>query len=303
VTPSSARTLVMGILNVTPDSFSDGGRWAAPAQAVEHAKAMVDDGADLIDVGGESTRPGSTRPSLDEELRRVVPVVEAISGLGLPISVDTMRSEVARAAIEAGASIVNDVSAGLADESMLATVAGRPGIDYVAMHWRAHGSVMNTEAHYEDVVAEVTRELLGRRDAALAAGIDAERLVLDPGYGFSKTGEQNWQLFAANESFLHHGHRVLVGVSRKRFLGELLATGGVPRPAELRDAATQAFTTMCALQGVWAVRTHEVRGQRDAVEVVARLRSTAAQPAAATRPAGGAEVSGSLTGAAPDPGR
>ncbi|CAI9404971.1 Dihydropteroate synthase [Aestuariimicrobium sp. T2.26MG-19.2B] len=298
MTRTPARTLVMGILNVTPDSFSDGGRWASAARAVEHARAMVDDGADLIDVGGESTRPGSTRPSVDEELRRVVPVVEAIAGFGVPISVDTMRAEVARAAIGAGASIVNDVSGGLADESMLATVAAHAGVDYVAMHWRAHGSAMNAEAHYDDVVADVTRELLQRRDAALAAGIAADRLVLDPGYGFSKTGEQNWQLFADNESFLQHGHRVLVGVSRKRFLGELLAADGVPRPAERRDAATQALTTLCALQGVWAVRTHEVRGQRDAVEVVARLRSTST-----THPAGGADDSGSLTGAAPDPGR
>ncbi|MGJ6979846.1 dihydropteroate synthase [Aestuariimicrobium soli] len=269
------RTLVMGILNVTPDSFSDGGRWAAPAAALDHARAMLDDGADLIDIGGESTRPGSTRPEVAEELRRVIPVVEAVAALGVTVSVDTMRAEVARAAVEAGAGIVNDVSGGLADPQMLATVAAlqhtHPGVDYVAMHWRAHGSVMNDEAHYDDVVADVTRELLARRDAAVAAGIDPARIVLDPGYGFSKNSDQNWTLLAANASFLTHGHRVLVGVSRKRFLGELLATDAGPRPPDQRDAATAALTALCAAQGVWAVRTHEVRAQRDAVEVAARL--------------------------------
>lgn len=274
----TTRTLVMGILNVTPDSFSDGGRWATPATALDHAKRLLDDGADLIDIGGESTRPGAVRPSADEELRRVRPVVEAVAGLGVTVSVDTMRASVAEACIEAGATLVNDVSAGLADPAMLATVAAHPGVDYVAMHWRAHGAVMNDAAHYDDVVAEVTGELLGRRDAALAAGIAADRIVLDPGYGFSKTADQNWTLFAANESFLRHGHRVLVGVSRKRFLGDLLAAPDArgelrPRPTEERDAATAALTTLCAQQGVWAVRTHEVRAQRDAVEVVARLQA------------------------------
>ena len=290
-----ARTLVMGILNVTPDSFSDGGRWADPAAALDHARGLLDDGADLIDVGGESTRPGATRPSADEELRRVLPVVEALVGLGAVVSVDTMRASVAQACLEAGAAIINDVSAGLADPEMFGVVAAQPEADYVAMHWRAHGAVMNDAAHYDDVVAEVTRELLARRDAALAAGIAAERIVLDPGYGFSKTAAQNWELFAANESFLHHGHRVLVGVSRKRFLGELLASPDArgelrPRPTEERDAATAALTTVCAQQGVWAVRTHEVRAQRDAIEVVARLASEASGSLASARQTNHEEV-------------
>ena len=266
-----ARTLVMGILNVTPDSFSDGGEHNDFADAVAHARHMVAEGADIIDVGGESTRPGSIRPSEQEELRRVVPVVEALCREGMVVSVDTMRASVARASLDKGAAIINDVSAGLADDDMLRVVADSEA-DYVAMHWRGHGSVMNDLATYSDVTTEVRDELMARVRAALDAGIPRERIIIDPGYGFAKDADQNWQLLAEQEQFMGLGHRVLVGVSRKRFLGDLLSSELGPRPVLQRDDAAVAVSTLCALQGVWAVRTHSVRNHRDAVEVVARLR-------------------------------
>lgn len=266
------RTLVMGILNVTPDSFSDGGAHFAHADALAHAQQMLDEGADIIDVGGESTRPGSSRPTEAEELRRVVPVVAALASRGVTVSVDTMRASVAGAAIDQGAAIINDVSAGLADADMLPVVADS-GAHYVAMHWRGHGSVMNTMAHYDDITTEVITELRGRIEAALAAGISRDRLIVDPGYGFAKDSDQNWNLLAHQEQFLALGHRVLVGVSRKRFLGTLLGDERGARPVLGRDDAAVAITTLCALQGIWAVRTHTVRQHRDAVDVVARLRA------------------------------
>ncbi|MGA4506374.1 dihydropteroate synthase [Propionibacteriaceae bacterium G1746] len=261
----------MGILNVTPDSFSDGGDHYALDDALAHAQQMLAEGVDIIDVGGESTRPGSVRPSEDEELRRVVPVVAALAGMGLQVSVDTMRAGVAAAAIENGAAIINDVSAGLADPDMLRVVADSTA-DYIAMHWRGHGSEMNQLAHYDDVTGEVMTELGARIDAALSAGITPERLIIDPGYGFAKDATQNWQLLADQEHFVSLGYRLLVGVSRKRFLGDLLRDGRGPRPVLHRDDAAVAITTLSALQGAWAVRTHTVRQHRDAVEVVARLR-------------------------------
>ncbi len=261
----ASRTLVMGVVNVTPDSFSDGGRWAAPHEAITHALELVDQGADLLDIGGESTRPGARRPDLEEELSRVLPVVRALAGR-VPISVDTMRAEVARQAIDAGAQLINDVSGGLADPGMHAVVA-QSCVDYVCQHWRGHGSVMNDRAHYTDVVGEVIDELQMRVEACLAAGIAAERIIIDPGLGFAKTAEHDWTLLASLEAFTALGHRVLVGASRKRFLGQLL--GG--REPLGRDGATAAVTVVCAQQGIWAVRTHEVRVQRDAVAVVDRL--------------------------------
>lgn len=270
VPSTPARTLVMGILNVTPDSFSDGGDHFAHGDALAHGLHMVSEGADIIDVGGESTRPGSTRPTEEEELRRVVPVVEALASRGIIVSVDTMRASVARAVIEHGAQVINDVSAGLADADMLRVVADSDA-DYIAMHWRGHGSVMNAFASYDDVTAEVMDELQARLDAALAAGIPRERLIVDPGYGFSKDASQNWALLADQQRFVDLGYRVLVGVSRKRFLGDLLRDELGPRPVLQRDDAAVAITTLSALQGVWAVRTHTVRQHRDATEVVARL--------------------------------
>lgn len=259
-------TLVMGVLNVTPDSFSDGGEHATVDGAVTHGLLMARQGAAIVDVGGESTRPGALRVPPEEEAARVVPVIQALTSQGVVCSVDTMRAATARAAAAAGASIVNDVSGGLADPGMFEEVAGLD-VDYVLMHWRAHSVEMQQHTHYDDVVADVLGELLERRDAAIAAGIPAERIILDPGIGFSKTGEQNWELLRALSRFRGTGHRLLVGVSRKSFLGDLL-DGREPLQ---RDAATAAVTTWCALHGVWGVRTHEVSSQLDSIKVAARL--------------------------------
>lgn len=264
------RTLVMGVVNVTPDSFSDGGLWFSPDAAIAHGLELIEQGADLLDIGGESTRPGAVRPSADEELRRVLPVVRGLAGR-VPLSVDTMRAEVARQAIEAGAQMINDVSAGLADPRMPRVVA-EAGVDYVCQHWRGHGAVMNQLATYRDVVDEVVGELTDRVRACLAVGMAAERIIVDPGLGFAKTAEHDWALLANLDRFTSLGQRVLIGASRKRFLGHLLAG----REPGGRDAATAAVSVICAQQGVWAVRTHEVRAQRDAIAVVERI--AAAKP-------------------------
>ncbi len=268
--PRADRTLVMGIINITTDSFSDGGEFASTERAIAHGHELLIQGADLIDIGGESTRPGAHRVSAADERTRVVPVIRELSRSGAMISVDTMRADVARAAVEAGARIVNDVSGGLSDPAMLPTVA-ELGVGYVAMHWRGQSDVMQNLTGYGDLVAEVCAELEQRRDAALAAGIAAENLVLDPGLGFAKTPDQNWTLLANLDAVAALGCPVLVGASRKRFLGDLLAG----RPAKLRDDATVALTTLLANSGVWGVRTHTVRAHRDAIAVVQRLRHEA----------------------------
>lgn len=256
----------MGVLNVTPDSFSDGGSYLALTDAVAHARLMLAEGAAIVDVGGESTRPGAPRTPADEELRRVIPVVRALAAESVCLSIDTTRAEVAHAAIDAGASIVNDVSGGLADPDMAAVVAAS-GADFVVMHWRDHATRMSAMAQYDDVVAEVLAELLAQRDAALLAGVPGERIILDPGLGFAKTWEHNWALLRSLDRFTELGHRVLLGASRKAFLGGLL--GG--RPAAGRDAATAAISFWAAQHGVWAVRTHEVTAQLDAIAVAQRL--------------------------------
>jgi len=268
------RTLVMGVVNVTPDSFSDGGKYVDPEAAIAHGRQLLAEGADLLDIGGESTRPGATRPVLAEELDRVVPVIEALAASGAAVSVDTMRHEVAAAAIAAGAVLVNDVSGGLADPEIL-RVAGDAGVGYVAMHWRAHSREMQAHAVYDgDVVDVVVDELRARVDAALAAGIAPERLVLDPGLGFAKTAEHNWALLAGLGRVMALGHPVLVGSSRKSFLGALLAdVEGAPRPVDDREDANTALTALVARLGVWGVRVHEVRASMDAIRVVARLRA------------------------------
>ncbi len=269
--PQPGRTLVMGVLNVTPDSFSDGGRWFDTDAAVARGLALAAEGADLVDVGGESTRPGAARPDLAEELRRVVPVVQALTGAGVVVSTDTMRAEVAAAAVGAGARLVNDVSGGLADPGMLATVAGLD-VAYVCMHWRGHSTLMQQRATYTDVVADVVSELRARLDAALAAGVAADRLVVDAGFGFAKTGDHNWELLRRLDVLTRLEVPQLVGVSRKAFLGVLLADAeGRPRPAPERDDATTALTTVLAQRAVWGVRVHDVRASRDAVAVVQRL--------------------------------
>ncbi|WP_134774699.1 dihydropteroate synthase [Ornithinimicrobium flavum] len=263
----------MGIVNVTPDSFSDGGRWLDPTAAVAHGRALAAQGADLLDVGGESTRPGSTRPSEAEELDRVVPVVEALAGDGLLVSVDTMRAAVAAAALRAGAVLVNDVSGGLADEAMPELVAST-GAPFVVMHWRGLLTDPSAEPHYDDVVAEVRAELEQRVDALATAGVSRGQIILDPGLGFSKDAGHNWTLLAGMEEILAIGLPVLLGASRKRFLGRLPARpgapvnpGGTPTPAPERDAATAATSLLAAQAGCWAVRVHDVAATRDALGV------------------------------------
>ncbi|HYJ77485.1 MAG TPA: dihydropteroate synthase [Actinomycetes bacterium] len=262
----------MGVLNVTPDSFSDGGSYLAVDAAVTHGLEMRDEGADLVDVGGESTRPGAQRVDEAEELRRVVPVVEALAAAGVVVSIDTMRSRVASAALDAGAAVVNDVSGGLADQDMAAVVASST-VPYVAMHWRGHSADMADRAVYDDVVADVVRELQQRLDALVAAGVDAERVVLDPGIGFAKDADHNWALLANLDRLAGLGRPLLVGASRKGFLGRLLGgPDGAPRDAEGRDVATAVLSAVAA-PDVWCLRVHAVRPTVDALRVVAALRS------------------------------
>jgi dihydropteroate synthase len=263
---------LMGIVNVTPDSFSDGGRWADPRSAIEHGRRLLADGADILDIGGESTRPGATRPLVEEELGRVVPVIAALAATGATVSVDTMRAEVARAALDAGASIVNDVSGGLADPAMLGVVAASQAT-YIAMHWRAHSDHMQDLAAYDDpggVVGAVREELSGRVQAMLAAGIDRERIVLDPGLGFAKRGEHNWELLRGLDALQGLGFPLLVGASRKQFLGSLLATAdGAPRAVDEREYGGTALTLLLAQRRVWGLRVHDVRASHDTLRVLA----------------------------------
>jgi dihydropteroate synthase len=262
----------MGVVNVTPDSFSDGGRWFAPDAALAHGLELLEHGADLLDVGGESTRPGARRVPVEDELARVLPVVEALAARGATVSVDTTRAVVARRALDAGATLINDVSGGLADVGMYAAVA-QAGVAYVAMHWRGHADVMDANDVYDDVVADVRRELGERVAAMRAAGIRDEQVVLDPGLGFAKSGASNWPLLAHLPALVSDGFPVLVGASRKRFLGHLLAgPDDEPAPPLARDEATHAVSALVAAAGVWAVRVHDVRGSAHAVRVAAAWR-------------------------------
>jgi dihydropteroate synthase len=269
------RPRVMGIVNVTPDSFSDGGRYLATDDAVAHGRELLADGADILDIGGESTRPGATRPLVADELARVIPVIEELAEAGAVVSVDTMRAEVAEAALAAGAAIVNDVSGGLADPRILEVTAASEAV-FVAMHWRAHSGQMQSQDHLRydgGVVAAVCRELHGRIEAALAAGVAPERLVVDPGLGFSKTADQNWELIAGLADIEALGRPVLVGASRKAFLGRLLADeSGTLRPVGERESAHAAVNAVLAQHGVWCTRVHDVRATRDALAVVQRLK-------------------------------
>ena len=266
------RCLVMGVVNVTPDSFSDGGAFLDAGAAIAHGHALARDGADIVDVGGESTRPGAQRVSAEEEARRVLPVVQALAGSGVVVSVDTMRAEVASAAFELGAALVNDVSGGLADPEM-AGVVRAARVPFVAMHWRGHSDRMDELAVYDDVVADVAAELRSTLDRLVDAGLEAEQLVLDPGLGFAKTGTHNLELLAHLDALHALGRPLLVGASRKGFLGALLADAeGQPRSVDARDDATAAITALAAWSGAWAVRVHEVRASLDAVRVVAAVR-------------------------------
>lgn len=267
---AGAGTRIMGVVNVTPDSFSDGGQWFEPAAAIEHGLALAHQGAHIVDVGGESTRPGAARPPVEEELRRVVPVVGELAAAGVPTSVDTMRAEVAEAALARGAVMVNDVSGGLADPAMVPLVASA-AVPFVAMHWRGHSLSMQSRAEYGDVVVDVCQELLARRDALVAGGIPADRIVLDPGLGFAKTAEHNWRLLAALPRVKTLGCPVLVGASRKVFLGRVGLPEGEVRAPRDRDHHTAATSVVCALAGVWAVRVHDVPTTRAALEVAAAV--------------------------------
>lgn len=266
---SPERCLVMGVLNTTPDSFSDGGRYLDPEAAVSHGLRLAELGADLVDVGGESTRPGAARVDPAEERDRVLPVVAALSAAGVPVSVDTMRARLAAEAVDAGAVLVNDVSGGLADPDMLPAVA-ELGVACVLMHWRGHSATMQERADYADVALDVRRELAGRVEAAVAAGVAEDRICVDPGIGFAKTADHNWAVLRDLEQLHALGLPVLVAASRKRFLGELLADGDVLRPARERDDATTATVALAAAAGAWCVRVHDVRPAADAVRVAAR---------------------------------
>jgi dihydropteroate synthase len=288
--PPAGRCLVMGVVNVTPDSFSDGGRWFGAEAAIAHGLELIGQGADIVDVGGESTRPGAQRIPADEELRRVKPVITELVKAGAVVSVDTMRAQVAEWAVNAGVSLVNDVSGGLADPYMPRLV-GKAGIPYVVMHWRGHSHEMHTRAVYADVVREVHDELAQRIDAVTAEGVDPSMIVLDPGLGFSKNpaawgpDAHNWQLLAGLGEVAAIGGRdfpVLVGASRKRHLSRLFSPGGRPpegeagsdsRLFEHNDAATAAVTALAAAGGAWCVRVHEVPGNADAVRVAAAFRA------------------------------
>lgn len=302
------RALVMGVVNVTPDSFSDGGQWFEPAAAIRHGEALDAEGADVVDVGGESTRPGAPRVTVEEELRRVLPVVRALSRNGVVVSIDTMRAQVAELAVDAGAVVVNDVSGGLADAGM-ATFVARAGVPYVLGHWRGPSDIMDDLAGYDDVVRDVVRELAVRLAVFEEAGVAPAQLVVDPGLGFAKPGAANWPILAGLDELLALGRPVLLGASRKRFLGHLLAAGRdsvpgraerdslpgraerdrlpgpaerdrlpgpaerdrLPGPAE-RDRATAAVSALAAVAGVWGVRVHDVPPTRDAVLVAAAWR-------------------------------
>ncbi len=243
----------MGILNTTPDSFADGGEHFTYPDAVDHGLQLIAEGADIIDVGGESTRPGADRVSAAEEERRVINVITKLADAGKPISIDTMRASTARAAVIAGASIINDVSGGLADPEMLDTAA-ELNVPYIAMHWRGHSKEMNSLANYENVTEEVIAELNLRIAAALSAGISRSNLIIDPGIGFAKEAADNWQIIENIERFVSLGYPVLVGASRKRFLGG-------DNPTE-RESATVELTKRLSQSGIWAVRVHGVAANK-----------------------------------------
>ena len=263
-----SRTVVMGILNITPDSFADGGKYLSKDDAVTGGRRLVVEGADIIDVGGESTRPGAERVSETEELKRVIPVIKELVKDGAVVSVDTMRAGVAKEAIAVGATYINDVSGGLADEKMAAVIASNPKVQYIVMHWRGHSKNMQEQAIYKDVVKEVKEELDKRVSSLLKAGVSNEQIILDPGIGFAKENDHNWQILQSIDRIQLLGYPLLVGVSRKRFLGELINA----KDPNDREAATIALTTELARLKVWGVRTHAVKAHQDAISVIERMR-------------------------------
>jgi len=257
-------TLVMGILNVTPDSFADGGRYSTTNLALKRADEMISEGVEIIDVGGESTKPGADRITQAEEVARVIPVIKELAKKDTPISIDTTRASVAEQAIKLGISYVNDVSGGLADPEMYKLIAKHPKVQYIIMHWRAHSKTMQDHAIYKDVVKEVKEELEERIEDAIKAGVNPDQIIIDPGLGFAKLPEHNWELLRNIDRIALLGYPILIGASRKRFLGELT---GSSNPDD-REAASIAVTAMVAKQGVWGVRTHSVKPHRDAIATV-----------------------------------
>jgi len=264
------RTLVMGVLNVTPDSFSDGGKHPTPDTAIAAGLRMFYAGADIIDVGGESTRPGAEDVSPAEEQRRVIPVIQALVKAGALVSIDTTHASTAAAAVEAGAAIINDIS-GLTIEPEMAELVAASKVPYVLTHRRGDARTMNSLAEYKDVAAEVVAELAGVRDKLYAAGVSQDQIIVDPGLGFAKNDAQNWELLQHLDQLEGLGHKVLVGASRKRFLGTLLTVAGKSASPEERDAATAAITAISAFRGAWAVRVHDVGPSLDAVKVASRM--------------------------------
>ena len=257
------RPRIMGILNVTPDSFSDGGRWNSVDDAIEHGALLHAEGADLIDVGGESTRPGAVRVSPDEEQQRVLPVVRELSDRGIRVSIDTLNSSTARAAAAAGASVVNDVSGGLADDEMFRTIASLE-TDYIVSHWRGHSDTMNELANYNEVVGDVRTEIQRRVAELIIWGVDENRIIVDPGLGFAKTSTHNWKLLGNLDRLASLGYPVLIGASRKRFLADLLPGDAT---VQERDPATAVISALAAQAGVWGVRVHDVETTEAALAV------------------------------------
>jgi dihydropteroate synthase len=287
----AGRCLVMGVVNVTPDSFSDGGEWLEPDAAVARGRALLGEGADFIDVGGESTRPGAARVPVAQELARVIPVISRLAADGAVISIDTTRAEVAQRALDAGAQLVNDVSGGLADPAMGRAIAAA-GVPYVCMHWRGPPDVMDSLQRYDDVVRDVRSELAARMAALEADGVAREQIILDPGLGFAKSGDLNWPILARLGELVELGRPVVIGASRKRFLGRLFGPerqsnlsrpGPALDPGHLapmaeRDDATAAVTALAAAAGAWAVRVHSAHASAAAVRVVAAWRSGVSNP-------------------------
>lgn len=267
---AGGRTQIMGVINVTPDSFSDGGRWLESGTAIDHGIELREAGADLLDIGGESTRPGARRISAPEEISRILPVIAGLRGAGVPLSVDTMRAEVAERALDAGVGVINDVSGGRADPRMAPLIAERE-CTYILSHWRGPSDIMNTLTDYDDVVTDVVSEMMAQVDDVLAAGVRPEQIIIDPGLGFAKDARANWELLAHLDRLTGLGYPLLIGASRKRFLGELLAGRGGVGVSD-RDQATAAITAIAAHHGVWGVRVHEVSASVDAILVAEAIR-------------------------------
>ena len=263
------RCLVVGVLNVTPDSFSDGGLFTDTTTAINHAKQLIGQGADLIDVGGESTKPGASRIENIEEQKRVIPVIEELTNIGIITSIDTMRSQTAQLAVKAGAQIVNDVSGGLADENMHKTVS-ELDVPYVLMHWRGHSTIMDELANYQNVIEEVMHEIKLQIEKAINAGLSRNKIVIDPGLGFAKKPEHNWQILKEINKLHSLELPIYIGASRKRFLADFAFPKGSTDPKD-RDLATSAISSYASLNGTWAVRVHDVAGSVAAVKVTNQI--------------------------------